>query len=231
MGRVPRSFDQGLEGHATGSMTEVMKWLNRRLLWAAVAVGIGMIALKFATPEKADLPPIGQQLEDARRRASAALATTPFPAGATPIDSTIELRSHLTTARITYLAVTPLSAEDQALVEHHASSRLGMSRGSVDLRWIPQQTRIRVDDESSSLSDIAHQQILALSRRVAEHPDLEVILRASGDSTRSAVLLANVRVVMSGAGIDAAHIRTMQADEARESANVITINVRRAGRT
>lgn len=212
-------------------MTQVVKRLDRRLLWVAIFVVVGLIALKYAIPEKADLPPIGEQLEDARRRASAALATTPFPAGATPIDSTIELRSHRTTARITYLAATALSVEDQALVEHHASSRLGMSRGSVDLRWIPQQTRIRVDDGSSSLSNIAHQQILALSRRVAEHPDLEVILRASGDSRRSAVLLANVRAVMSGAGIDAARIRTMHADEARESANVVTINVRRAGRT
>ena len=211
-------------------MTEVMKRLDRRLMWAAAVVAIGLFALRYAIPRKSNLPPIEQQIEETRRRASAALTTTPFPTGATPIDSAIELGSQRTAARITYLAATALGADDEALVEHHASLRLGLSRGSVELQWIPQQTRIRIDDKTSSLSDIAHQQILELSRRVAGHPDLEVILLASGDSTRSAVLLANVRAVMNGAGIDADRIRTMRADEARGSSSVITISVRRAGR-
>ena len=201
-------------------------------MWIATAlIAAGLITLKLATREKAGPPPIEQQLEDARRRASAALATTPFPAGATPIDSTIELRPAGTRVRVTYLAATALSANDQALVQHHASARLGLSAGSVELRWVPQQMRISFDPQSTSLTAIAHQQLVALSQRVAEHHDLEVMVLRPDDSPRSAVLVANVRAVMSGAGIDEDRIRTTKGEAARRNASIITISVRRAPRT
>lgn len=205
--------------------------LNRRLLWTIAAlIAFGLIALKFTTRDEAEPPPIEQQLEEVRRRVSAALATTPFPAGATPIDSTIVLRPDGTKVQLTYLAAAAVRADDQALVEHHASARLGLGLGSVELRWIPQQMRISFDQKSTSLTDIAHQQLVALSQRVAEHRDLEVIVLPPDDSPRSAVLVANMRSVMSGAGIDEARIWTTKGDATRRDTNAITISVRRTPR-
>ena len=205
---------------------------DRRWMWLPTAlIAVGLITLKLATREKAEPPPIEQQLEEVRRRASAALATTPFPAGATPIDSTIMLRPDGARVRVTYLAATAVSAGDQALVAQHASARLGLSAGSVELRWIPQQMRFSFDQASSSLTAIAHQQLVALSQRVAEHRDLEVIVLPPDDSPRSAVLVANVRAVMSGAGIDEDRIWTTKGDAGRRNASIITISVRRAPRT
>lgn len=217
--------------HDRGTM---VKRVDRRLVWGAAALVVsGLLALRITTREKAGPVPIEQQLEEVRNRASAALASTPFPAGAAPIDSTIVLRPDGTTVQLTYLAVTAVSADDQALVEHHASAELGLSPRSVELRWIPQQMQIGFDPKSGSLTETAHQQLVALSHRIAEHRDLEVIVLPPDDSARSAVLLANVRAVMSGAGMDEARIWTTKGDAARPNATTttITISVRRVPRT
>ena len=175
------------------------------------------------TPAEATLD---RQLEAVRNRASAVLAATPMPSGASLIDSAITLRDDGIEATLTYLAHSAMSADAQSLVGSDVQTRLGLGSARVELHWIAETVRIAFPSRSTALTTLARQQLTILGQRIAEHPDLFVTIVARDDATRSVMRTATAGAVLRGVGVAEERIRTMTTKDERESdRDVVTVNV------
>jgi uncharacterized hydrophobic protein (TIGR00271 family) len=166
-------------------------------------------------------PPLEQQIEIVRRRATGVLAATPMPAGVTLVDTAVALRGSGAEAVVTYLSPSEMSADAQSLLVRDVRKRLGINGARVSLRWIPQTMRL---SSSRRLPADAREEIVAFVRRIVDHPELAVSILAPVQDSRAAARSAPVREAILAAGLPESRIQLLEREEPR---NEISLSVTR----
>jgi uncharacterized hydrophobic protein (TIGR00271 family) len=175
--------------------------------------------------------PLPQQLAAVRERTAAVLTATPLPSGATLLDAPVTIRAAGSDVTLTYLAPAPFGADAQSLIVRDVRSRLGVPNARVSLRWMPQATSVAFTGRSTAPSDIAQQQLVMLTQRLNEYPELLATVNAPDATARSAARAAAVAGILRAGGMPEGRVRTVVADPPREDGSVVTVAVMRVEST
>ncbi|HYC89094.1 MAG TPA: DUF389 domain-containing protein [Thermoanaerobaculia bacterium] len=171
--------------------------------------------------------PLAQQLDSVRERTATILAATPLPSGATLLDAPVTIRAGGSDVTLTCLAPSPFGADAQSLIVRDVRSRLGVPNARVSLRWIPQTTSVAFTGRSTTPAGIAQQQLVMLTQRLSEYPELLATVNAPDATARSAARAAAVAGILRAGGMPEARVRTVVADPPRGDSSIVTVAVTR----